>query len=302
MIRRLLRKAAGRALGRDRTPRHEPSRPTTPARRVEPEPLPPEPEPELDIEIEGPQLGEWLADGKEVVLLDIREPHELQHGVAKGALVIRMNDIPSRMEELPNQDTRLVVYCAAGGRSFSVTAWLREQGWNDSWSLAGGYHDYLRVGEADSWPPKAGALGCELADVAALKDVLSGSGRPMLVNHWASWCDGCVEELPLLVRLHKEWGETIDFVGISWEGFQGSQTGAPLVAKVERFSQEQGLSWRSLVVDVEPEVLFEGLNLTCQTIPQIWLVDAKGSVVHRIEVVLDEAGLTELTEQIAALG
>jgi len=299
MIRRLLKKAAGRALRRDQTapaPRPHP----TPASTAEPSTA--EPEEQLDIEVDGEQLGAWMSDGQKLVLLDIREPHELQHGVARNALVIRMNDIPSRIDDLPNLDTRMVVYCAAGGRSFSVTAWLRDQGWADSWSLSGGYHDYLSVGGAvTSWPPETSLLGCELADISAIEATIKQSGRPLLVNHWATWCDGCVEELPLLLALHEQFGESVEFIGINWDRFQGTDTGTALIQKVEEVSQEHGLAWRSLIVDAEPEALFQALDMQCQTIPQVWLVDSSGRVVHRVEVVLDKAGLSDLSEQISTL-
>jgi len=64
----------------------------------------------------------------------------------KGALLLRMNDIPNRLSELPSTDTRLIIYCAAGVRSFGVTHWLREQGWTDAWSLTSGFPGALEAG------------------------------------------------------------------------------------------------------------------------------------------------------------
>ena len=80
------------------------------------------------------------------VLLDIREPMETRSGTAKGALVIPMNTVPSSLEELPEKNTRLLVYCAAGVRSFGVTHWLREQGWENAWSVTSGFAGVLAAG------------------------------------------------------------------------------------------------------------------------------------------------------------
>ena len=117
---------------------------------VEPAPAPvelPEEEPEPpDIEVDTEQMKAWISEEQDFVLIDIREPHELQSGYADGALLLRMNDIPNRLDELPPSSTRLVVYCAAGMRSYGVTHWLREQGWTDAWSLTSGFHGTVEAG------------------------------------------------------------------------------------------------------------------------------------------------------------
>jgi rhodanese-related sulfurtransferase len=96
-------------------------------------PVPP-PAPEIDeepmnIEIEGDELAQLHQYGGDYLVIDIREPYELSHGVIAGSIHIPMNSIPSRIEELPAKSEKIVIYCAHGVRSFGVTAWLREQGW-----------------------------------------------------------------------------------------------------------------------------------------------------------------------------
>ena len=103
------------------------------------------------------------------------------------------------------------------------------------------------------------------------------------------------------MQLQEEFGERVEFLGVSWEGFQGSETGSALVQTVERVSQEHGVTWKSLIVGVEPEALFEALQMQCHTIPQTWLVNSSGEVVHRVEEVLDEASLVDLKARIADL-
>jgi rhodanese-related sulfurtransferase len=64
----------------------------------------------------------------DVVLLDVREPHEWEAGHVPGALHVPMGDVPARFGELP-QGADVVVMCHLGGRSGQVTAWLLDQGY-----------------------------------------------------------------------------------------------------------------------------------------------------------------------------
>jgi rhodanese-related sulfurtransferase len=150
MIRDLVRRAARRLLGRTATG----NAPPTPRPEPERQGAAPRPEPEAEepqLEIEAPRLKEWLGDDR-LVLLDIREPGEVQHGHAEGALLIPMNQVPHRMQEIP-KGRRIVVYCAAGARSFGVTGYLREHGYPDSWSLIGGFGAFVGEGGRHLRPP-----------------------------------------------------------------------------------------------------------------------------------------------------
>ena len=114
-----------------------------------------EEEPVVDVEMDTAQLKDWLSANEAFTLVDIREPHELRLGHAASALLLRMNDIPNRLDELPSKNTRLVIYCAAGSRSFGVAHWLREQGWDDSWSLESGFHGVIEAGMEVARPGEA---------------------------------------------------------------------------------------------------------------------------------------------------
>jgi len=40
------------------------------------------------------------------------------------------------------------------------------------------------------------------------------AGKPTVINLWASWCKECRDELPLLARAHREYGDRVQFIGI----------------------------------------------------------------------------------------
>jgi rhodanese-related sulfurtransferase len=106
----------------------------------------------------------WVENGAEPIFLDIREPAELSSGIVEGAFLIPMNQIPDRVDELP-RDQKLIVYCAAGVRSFGVTHWLREQGFEDTWSLIGGAGAWFYAG----FDPHRPAMDAPLALLRPVK-------------------------------------------------------------------------------------------------------------------------------------
>ena len=65
----------------------------------------------------------------------------------------------------------------------------------------------------------AALLGAEFVDAAGDLHRLSELARPLLlVDLWAAWCPGCVEELPTIARLTRQLApEMIDVVLISHE-------------------------------------------------------------------------------------
>jgi rhodanese-related sulfurtransferase len=97
-----------------------------------------------NLEIDGATALAWMSDDVPTTLLDIREPYETARGIAEGAVLIPMNSIPGRLDEVPRE--RLVVYCAAGARSYGVSDWLRQNGRPDAYSLSGGLSAYIRAG------------------------------------------------------------------------------------------------------------------------------------------------------------
>lgn len=85
------------------------------------------------------------------------------------------------------------------------------------WSVA------LLILAACSGTP-AGSPGDQIPtfDLARFQESLTGSGRPTVVNVWASWCIPCRSETPLLVEAHRTFSNRIDFVGIDVQDDQKS--------------------------------------------------------------------------------
>lgn len=94
-----------------------------------------------DWEVTPKQVASARADpeAQAPVLLDVREPAEVATAAIDGALHVPMGEVKARQQELlEHADDRVVVFCHHGGRSMQVTAFLREQGFDDVVSMAGG--------------------------------------------------------------------------------------------------------------------------------------------------------------------
>ena len=94
----------------------------------------------LNYEISAHELRELLADQghSSCVLLDVREKWEFEEAKIDGSILMPMGEVPARANQELDPDARIVAICHHGVRSMSVTAWLREQGFEHVQSLRGG--------------------------------------------------------------------------------------------------------------------------------------------------------------------
>ncbi|TCK19211.1 rhodanese-related sulfurtransferase [Thiogranum longum] len=98
-------------------------------------------------EVTPEQLEGMLSEVEELLILDVREPSEHEQGHIKGAMLVPRGileaaadtEYPKHQPELVEARSRPVVaYCATGGRSAMAAATLRQMGFENVISLAGG--------------------------------------------------------------------------------------------------------------------------------------------------------------------
>ncbi len=92
-----------------------------------------------------PALAEWLADSSRAapVLLDVREPWEIETAKIAGSVSIPMREIPARSEELDDEAT-IVCVCHHGARSAQVAMFLESRGFTKLFNLQGGIDAWSR--------------------------------------------------------------------------------------------------------------------------------------------------------------
>jgi len=91
----------------------------------------------LDYEISPAEAAVLLAE-KKARLIDVREPWEFATAHIEGSDLMPMGDVPARAHQELDPDARLLILCHHGMRSMSVTAWLRQQGFEQAQSVRGG--------------------------------------------------------------------------------------------------------------------------------------------------------------------
>ena len=98
----------------------------------------------MEYEISVADLKSMRDAEQKIIVLDVREPWELDVASISGSKHIPMGDIPGRFNQELDPDDHIVVVCHHGVRSMNVTAWLRQQGFEKVQSLSGGIDAWSR--------------------------------------------------------------------------------------------------------------------------------------------------------------
>jgi len=94
-------------------------------------------------------------------------------------------------------------------------------------------------------------------------------GAPLVVNFWASWCEPCKEEAPLLNRAERIYGDDVEFLGVD---IRDSLTDALA------FSRASGMRYPS--VRDESLDIYNDYGLTGQ--PETFFIDQDGVIVDHV--------------------
>ncbi len=105
--------------------------------------------PELTID----EVNERLERGEACAVLDVREREEYREGHLAGAIPLPRGFLEMRIEEtLPDKTRPVIAYCAGGVRSLIAARTMKELGYENVSSMAGGYTAWKNAGynwEAD---------------------------------------------------------------------------------------------------------------------------------------------------------
>lgn len=142
--------------------------------------------------------------------------------------------------------------------------------------------------------------GCVPVDAAGLLAALLPDGKPLVVNHWATWCDPCVDELPRLVRAAAGVAGVGEFLGVSWDLFDHPGDAVKVARKVAGFADSVGVGYASVLFTGEPKELFKLLDLDFELIPQTVVIAPDGKVVWHKKGVVDHDDVFPLIKAVKA--
>lgn len=128
---------------------------------------------------------------------------------------------------------------------------------------------------ANAKPPlPAVALDTEMKSVNGATIKLSNySGKVLLVNLWATWCGPCRNEIPELVRLHKEYqSRGVEMVGLTTEDPVASAESVQEFVRYFKMDYQVGWAPREVAI-----ALMQGRG----SIPQSLIVTRDGRITKR---------------------
>ncbi len=98
------------------------------------------------LEISPEDANRLLSTEGKAVVIDVREPWEFAVAKLPNARLVPMGTVPAELQQLDAlaEDKTLLLLCHHGVRSLQVAAWLRENGVDECYSVAGGIDRWSR--------------------------------------------------------------------------------------------------------------------------------------------------------------
>ncbi len=222
---------------------------------LQPENLTPRPE----LRVDAAELGSGLPEGAAVVEVLPAAPGEADPPAA-GPGRLRADEVlspdgrflfPYHLRNLlaergVDPDARLLLRGAPGDAGLVWAA------------LAGNRFDAALITSGTEGPVEPTAPDVPVLDADGLTRHLEGlAGKIVVVSYWATWCLPCVQEMPLLARVAREYaGRGVEVLGVSCDLLLGGSA-TEKQALVRTFLARHGAGLRSILFDGSEESLAE---------------------------------------------
>lgn len=101
-------------------------------------------------------------------------------------------------------------------------------------------------------------------------DLADYRGRPVVLNFWASWCNPCREEFPLLKRAYEEHRDDgLAIIGVA---------SRDIASDARRFADHAGATWTLGIDDTGDVATAYGVR----PLPQTFFIDRDGKIASRL--------------------
>jgi rhodanese-related sulfurtransferase len=105
-------------------------------------------------EIDSLECARWMEERRELAIIDVRTPREVQAGTVPGARHVPLHTLPMQLDGI-DRDRPVVLVCRTGARSGQACAFLAGQGFDNVYNLRGGIMDWVRHGLPTGLPQGA---------------------------------------------------------------------------------------------------------------------------------------------------
>ncbi|HEY4296879.1 MAG TPA: TlpA disulfide reductase family protein [Paraburkholderia sp.] len=155
--------------------------------------------------------------------------------------------------------TGALVAIVASGGGVLANHWLSGDSEVAHAAQAGGQQSAVE----QLWSAPVTAVGGKPQSLSLLK------GHPIVVNFWASWCAPCVEEMPALSQLQRDYAKKgIQFVGL----------GVDSDKNIQAFLQKVKVAYPIYVTGFGGADLARAFGNNAGGLPFTVVIDAKGNV------------------------
>jgi cytochrome c biogenesis protein CcmG/thiol:disulfide interchange protein DsbE len=143
---------------------------------------------------------------------------------------------------------------------------------------------------ADGKEPSAPNFTLSRLDGAGSSSLTDYKGKVVILNFWASWCDPCKDEAPLLQELSKEYARRdVVVLGVDSQDTTGD---------AKAFAGRYGLDYP--LVHASGSSLYNRWGLT--GFPETFLIAADGRVLHHFPGPVDGQDVKAILDPILAGG
>ena len=133
--------------------------------------------------------------------------------------------------------------------------------------------------------PAAPRFTLERLDGRGNFSLASLSGKVIVLNFWATWCDPCTREAPVLASAHRRWSKHgVEFVGVDVNDLRSD---------AKAFVRERGLSY----VHVRDPAAKTAFDYDVVKFPETFLIGREHRIVARIQGELTREELDEAIER-----
>ena len=133
---------------------------------------------------------------------------------------------------------------------------------------------------APSYPPAAGFTLPALGDSARQVSLSQYSGKPVIVNFFASWCQPCQQETPLLASWYRQQHGRVGLVGLD----ENDTT-----ADAQKFVAAKGAGYP---VGFDPKTIAAGAYRV-DALPQTFFLDARHRIVDHFYGAVTKSSLAK---------